>query len=149
MYLVTMTPVKSELEQIRVAVVSYTQASLPSETAIHHLKPHSPEPKYHPVPYIGDYSWRRPIGLWSIVVHYVGNRVLFGTWTTFPTAMYYVCARPRRRQHLPLCIMGIIVNSWSARPPAFTNILSVSSKTQHGPQSPAQLVTNSCFIDHF
>ena len=38
-------------------------------------------PKWHPIPYIVHYFWPNPCGQ---VVHYVGNRLQFGTWVLKP-----------------------------------------------------------------
>lgn len=36
-------------------------------------------PRWHPIPYVVRYFWSGPKGLWSRVVHYVGNGLPFGT----------------------------------------------------------------------
>jgi hypothetical protein len=65
-------------------------------------------PQWHPVPYIVHYFWPGSIGLWSKLVHYVGNRVPFGThswfklkswtWSTGPTSMSMLNAPVEWRQ---------------------------------------------------
>lgn len=46
-------------------------------------------PEWHIIPYVVHYFRPWPI-VWSEVVHYVGNGVLFGTQSMYPVRMVFV-----------------------------------------------------------
>lgn len=56
---------------------------LPSLVLASHREPRQKRlcPQWHPIPCIEHYFWPRPMGLWSEVMHYIGNIVPFGAKT--------------------------------------------------------------------
>ena len=84
-----------------------------------HQPPHQYS-KWDHIPYIVHYFWAWPIGIWSKVVHYIGNRVPFGE-QPLTGEMSYLCSEPytdhyqRKRENESACAGTNLISCFQSK----------------------------------